>query len=46
MFGSCGNGIFALEAAACGLAARIVKLAEATRVLAAGYLLGERRRDG
>ena len=46
VFGSSGNGIFALEAAACGLAARILKLAEATRVLAAGYLAGERRRDG
>ena len=45
MFGSSGNGIFALEAAARRLAVRIVKLAEATRVLA-GYLLGERRRDG
>jgi len=46
VFGSSGNGIFALEAAACGLAARILKLAEATRVLAAGYLVGGRRRDG
>ncbi len=46
MFGSSGNGIFALEAAARGLASRIVKLAEATRILAAGYLVGERRRDG
>ena len=46
MFGSSGNGIFALEPAACGLAARILKLAEATRGLAAGYLAGERRRDG
>lgn len=46
VLGSSGNGIFALEAAARRLAARIVKLAEATRVLAAGYLLGQRRRDG
>ena len=46
MLGSSGNGIFALEAAARRLAVRIVKLAEATRVLAAGYLLGERCRDG
>ncbi len=46
MFGSSGNGIFALEAAACGLAARILKLAEATGVLAAVYLVGGRRRDG
>ncbi len=46
VFGSSGNGIFALEAAACGLAARILKLAEATRGLVAGYLAGERRRDG
>jgi hypothetical protein len=46
VFGSSGNGIFALEAAARRLAVRIVKLAEATRVLAAGYLLGERCRDG
>jgi hypothetical protein len=46
VFGSSGNGIFALEAAACGLTARILKLAEATRVLAAGYLVGGRRRDG
>ena len=46
MFGSSGDGIFALEAAACGLTARTLKLAEAPRVLAAGDLLGERRRDG
>ena len=46
VFGSSGNGIFALEVAACGLAARILKLAEATRGLVAGYLAGERRRDG
>ena len=46
VFGSSGNGIFALEAAARRLAVRISKLAEATRVLAAGYLVGGRRRDG
>jgi hypothetical protein len=46
VFGSSGNGIFALEAAACGLAARILKPAETPWVLAAGYLVGERRRDG
>ena len=46
VFGSSSNGILTLEAAARRLAVRIVKLAEATRVLAAGYLLGERRRDG
>jgi pimeloyl-ACP methyl ester carboxylesterase len=41
-----GRRTVALELQAHGLAARIVKLAEATRVLAAGYLAGERRRDG
>ena len=46
MLDSSGNGIFALEVAACGLAARILKLAEATRGLVAGYLAGERRHDG
>ena len=46
VFGSSGDGIFALEAAACGLTARILKLTEATRVLAAGYFVGGRRRDG
>jgi hypothetical protein len=46
VFGSSGNGIFALEAAACGLAARILKLEEATGVLATVYLVSERRRNG
>jgi pimeloyl-ACP methyl ester carboxylesterase len=41
-----GRRTVAVELQAHGLAARIVKLAEATRVLAAGYLAGERRRDG
>jgi hypothetical protein len=47
VFGSIsGYGIFALEAAACGLAAGILKLAEATGVLAAVYVADGRRRDG
>ena len=45
VFGGSGNGIFALEVAACGLTARTLKPAEATKVLAAGYLVGGRRRD-
>jgi len=46
VFGSSGDGIFALEAAACGLTARTLKLAEATGILAAVYLVGEGRHDG
>jgi pimeloyl-ACP methyl ester carboxylesterase len=41
-----GRRTIAVDLQAHGLATRIVKLAEATRVLAAGYLAGERRRDG
>ena len=41
-----GRRAVAVDLQAHALAARIVKLAEVTRVLAAGYLVGERRRDG
>ena len=41
-----GRRVVAVDLQAQGLAARIVKLAEAPRVLAAIYLVGERRRDG
>ena len=46
VFGSFGNGSFALDAAACGLGARILKPAETTRGSTAGCFVGERRRVG